>query len=374
MPAIEDEFPLDPDVVLLNHVSFGVPTTRMMQYAEQVRRRIEGDAAWFLADGLIEELRAQRDAAAGFLGAPPGNFALTMNATEASAAVASSLGRRRGLRVAMLDTEYPSVIRAWQIAAGEHGGSVQLVRSGLPVASGEEVVDAFERQIEGPLDVVVASFVTSPTALVLPVREIVKWAGGRGAISVIDAAHTPGHLDVNLGGLGAAVVYGTLHKWLPVPRPLGFLYVADELRDRIRPAAVAIGWDDGFAERFAWRGTWDPTPALCFSAGFDQWREWQSDGLLAHAGRMADVVSERLTALGLEPTGSTTLVAPRFRAFQVPELTEDELRKLLDAARVRAWVGATPSGATLIRVATHVYTTDDHVRRLVGALAIQPTA
>ncbi|MGN6475361.1 MAG: aminotransferase class V-fold PLP-dependent enzyme, partial [Mycobacteriales bacterium] len=207
------------------------------------------------------------------------------------------------------------------------------------------------------------------TALVLPVREIVEWAAERGAISVIDAAHAPGHLDVNLSDLGAPVVYGTLHKWLPVPRPLGFLHVADELRDRIRPAAVAIGWDEGLAERFAWRGTWDPAPALCFSAGLEQWRRWQSDGLLAHAEQMADVVSERLTAGGLEPTGSAPLLAPRFRAFRVPELRGQELRKALDDAKVRAWVGVAPSGATLIRVATHVYTTDDHVARLVDAVA-----
>lgn len=368
MAETSAEFPIDPSVVLLNHASFGVATTRTMALAERLRRRIEGDAAWFLADGLIDGLRAERGVAAGFLGAPADNLALTMNATEASAAVASSLGRRRGLRVAMLDIEYPSVIRAWQVAAGEHGGSVQLVRTSLPVTSAAEVVAAFDRQIAGRLDVVVASVVTSPTALVLPVREIAQWAGARGAMTVGDAAHAPGHIDLDLTDLGAAVVYGTLHKWLPVPRPLGFLYVADELREEIRPAAVAIGWDDSFTERFAWRGTWDPAPALCFSAALEQWREWQSNGRLAHARRMADLVSGRLIAAGLEPAGATPLLAPQLRAFRVPGPGEDQLRKVLDQAGVRAWAGTAPSGETLMRVATHIYTSEDHIRRIVAAI------
>lgn len=368
VPGIADDFPFDDETVLLNHASFGVPTTRMMAIAEQTRRRIERDAAGLLSGPLLAELQVELAAAAAFLAAPADRLALTMNATEGASAVASSYGRRGRPRVAMLDSEYPSVIRAWQVAAGAHDGSVQLVHLEPPVASDDDVLTAFEEQVDGPLDVVVASLVTSPTALRLPVEQIARWASERAAVTIVDAAHGPGHLHFTVADLGASVVYGTLHKWLPVPRPLGFLYAAEYLVDTLRPAMVALDWDAGFAERFAWRGTWDPAPALCFSAALEQWRTWRTDGLLANAERMADVLSERLSASGLQPTGAGSLLPPRLRGFVVPRTTEDELRVALDHAGVRAWAGVSPAGQTLLRVATHVYTTDEHVQRLVDAV------
>jgi isopenicillin-N epimerase len=366
--GIADEFPFDDGIVLLNHASFGVPTIRTMAVAEHARRRIERDAAGLLAGPLMDDLRLELACAADFLAAPPDRLALTMNATEGAAAVASSLARRGPVRVAMLDSEYPSVVRAWQVAAADHGGSVQLVRLEAPVCSDDEVLDALDRQVEGRLDVVVASLVTSPTALRLPVEQIARWASQRGAVTVVDAAHGPGHIDMPVDELGASVVYGTLHKWLPVPRPLGFLYAADGLVDVLRPAMVALDWDDGFAERFAWRGTWDPAPALSFCAALEQWLSWQRDGLLATAERMAAVLSEQLVGCGLQPTGAGSLLPPRLRGFLVPDTTEDELRAALGDAAVRAWTGVSPAGHTLLRVATHVYTTEDHVQRIVDAV------
>lgn len=369
MPGAAEEFPIDPDIVPLNHASFGVPTTRLLAAAEQTRRRIERDAAGLLDGSLSDELRAESAVAAQFLVAPSDSLALTMNATEAASAVAASLGRRRRLHVAMLDSEYPSVIRAWQVASEMHGGSVQLVHLDRSIGSPDDVLSEFERQVDDARDVIVISLVTSPTALVLPVRRIAHWASDYGAVTVVDAAHGPGHVDFGVTDFGASVVYGTMHKWLPVPRPLGFLYAADDLRDVLRPATVAMHWDEGFAERFAWRGTWDPAPALCLSAALDQWRTWQADGSLGNAERMADLLSQRLSACDLEATGARPLLAPRLRAFRVPGVTPEGLRAALDDARVRAWVGVSPSGHTLLRVATHVYTTEDHVRRLVDAVA-----
>lgn len=369
MSGIVDEFPFDSEIVLLNHASFGVPTTHLLDVAEQTRRRIERDAAGLLtSQSLLDELRVQLASAADFLAAPRDGLALTMNATEGSSAVAMSLARRGASRVALLETEYPSVIRAWQVAAAMHGGSVQLVSLRTPVRSADDVVAEFDEQVDGPVDVVVASLVTSPTALRLPVERIAEWASARGAVMVVDAAHGPGHLDLGVANLGAAIVYGTLHKWLPVPRPLGFLYATGDLRDDVRPAAVPLYWDDGFAERFAWRGTWDPAPALCFSAALEQWRSWQSDGLLARAERMADLLADQLAGCGMQPTGTGPLLPPRLRGFVVPGVTEDELRAALDRVGVRAWLGVAPSGQTLLRVATHVYTTEDHLRRLVAAV------
>jgi isopenicillin-N epimerase len=361
-------FPLDPGVVHLNPASFGLPTVAMMAATERIRHRIERDAAAYLAGPIVTELRAEAAGVERLLAAPSGSIALVANTTEASSAVAFSLARTGRLRVAMLDTEYPAVIRAWQVAVAGGGGSVQVVRLGLPLGGGDDVLDALERQLPGEFDLLVVSLVTSATALLLPVSRLAAWASTRGARTVVDAAHGAGHVELRPSELGAAAVFGTLHKWLPVPRPVGFLWLAEDLRDVVRPAAVGIGWDDELFDRFAWRGTWDPAPALCIAPAIEQWQQWRAAGRLDRARRMADRAATRLTALGLEPTGGDTLLPPRLRAFLVPNVNPETLNDSLERAAVRTWLGSSATGVTLLRIATHVYTDEPDLDRLVEAV------
>ena len=362
-------FPLNPDVVPLNHASFGLPTTALMTRAEQIRRHIEEDAAGYLAGPIIDDLREQAIAIESFVGARPGTLALVANSTEAASSIAASLTRGRAMRAVLLDSEYPSVIRAWQVATAASGGTVQLVSVPLPVRSATDVLAALDAQVAGEFDVLVVSLIASSTALHLPIRRIAAWAATRGSTTVVDAAHGAGHVDLRVEDLDAAVVFGTLHKWLPVPRPAGFLWAASEQsRDLIRPAAVAIGWDEPLLERFSWRGTWDPSSALCLTDALAQWQQWQDDGTHARAQRMADHAAQRLSAIGLVPTAAPELLAPRLRSFIVAGLSTDELDTALDKGAVRAWVGSAASGETLLRIATHGYTTDEHIDRLVDVI------
>ncbi|HZZ95594.1 MAG TPA: aminotransferase class V-fold PLP-dependent enzyme, partial [Jatrophihabitantaceae bacterium] len=215
------EFPLDPDVVPLNHASFGLPTTALMRRAEAIRRRIERDAARYLAGPMLADLREQAAAVESFVRARPGTLALVANSTEASSSVAASLTRDRRMRVVLLDSEYRSVIRAWQVATAATGGVVELVSIPLPVARADDIVAALDAATSGEFDTLVVSLIASSTALRLPVGRIAEWAATRGAITVVDAAHGAGHVDLCVADLGAAIVFGTLHKWLPVPRPVG---------------------------------------------------------------------------------------------------------------------------------------------------------
>jgi isopenicillin-N epimerase len=374
VPAREQsEFPLDPDIVPLNHASFGVPTTALMTHADHVRRRIERDAAHYLAGPMLAELRTQAAAIASFVGAGPDTLAVVANSTEASSAVAVSLARDRAARVVLLDSEYSSVIRAWQVATAASGGSVQLVSIAVPVKSEADVLAALDSQVSGDFDFLVVSLIASSTALRLPVPRIARWAATRGAHTVVDAAHGAGHVGLRVDNLEAALVFGTLHKWLPVPRPVGFLWASDQFRDVIRPAAVALRWDDSLVERFTWRGTWDPASALCLTDALAQWQLWEADGAHARAEQMADHATQRLVALGLIPTGSRELLAPRLRSFIIPGIGKDKLDEALDDAAVRAWVGTTVTGETLLRIATHVYTTDEHIDRLVQTVGAAAT-
>lgn len=363
-------FPFDPARTHLNHASFGVPTLAALDRAERERRRIDADAARGLGPELLPRLREAADAAGGLLGAAPGTLALVANSTEGSAAVTASLPLRARDVVVLLDGEYPSVVRGWQVRAAAVGAQVRLAHLALP-ATADGVLDALDAAApHGPVRVVVASAVTSSTALELPLAAIGGWAADRGAWFVVDAAHVAGHVALDVTALGAAAVFGTLHKWLPVPRGVGFVWAAPALRDVVRPAVVTHAWDaTDVVERFGWRGTWDPASALGLPAAIEEHAGWGRDGHRGRAATMADLASARLAAAGLVPTAPAGLLPPQLRAFIVPGVTREDLDAARGEAGLDAWTGLGTAGETVLRIATHVYTDESDLDRLLAVLA-----
>lgn len=190
----------------------------------------------------------------------------------------------------------------------------------LPFAGTEQLLAQLDTHVTGPVTYLQASLVTSSAAIRLPVTELAAWVGRRGGRMIIDAAHGPGHIPLAPGLWGAAAVFGTLHKWLPAQRTVGFLSVAPEFVDRIRPAEVSLTWDShDLVERFSWPGTFDPAPRLALHTAIDQWAAWRADGLLDHAMYLADTATELLTAAGAASRGRRF----RFRSCAVPGARAD---------------------------------------------------
>jgi isopenicillin-N epimerase len=365
IPQRAAEFGFDPALVQLNHASFGAPTRAALDRLHAEHLRIEHDTAARLLHGLADDLAPVRRLVAGLLGADEDQVALVANATEASGALATSLPLAAGETVALLDAEYESVLRAWQERCARTGARLVVLRTPVP-ATADALVAAFDRLPAGTRYVVVSA-VTSSTALKVPVREVVRLVTAQGAEVLLDAAHVVGHEPLDVAGSGALAAFGSLHKWLPVPRSSGFLWLAPQVLDVVRPAAVALHYDEDLAARFAWRGTWDPAPALGLPEAVREWQGWGEAGDLRRAAALADVATEQLAAAGWEPTGSESLRPARLRAFVVPA-SLDRLRTAAQAAGVRLWPGTAPDGRTLARLATHVWTDESDVAR-AAALA-----
>ncbi len=360
-------FGLDLGLTYLNHASFGAPSRAALLRATAEREAIERDTASALGPALDERLREQAGRLAGRLGSEPGSVALVGNATEANAALATSMHLAPGDHVLLLDVEYPSVLRAWQVACERAGAVLDVVPLPLPVTT-ERVLAAVEGA-HPATRVMVLSAITSATAAALPVRAVAGLCRARGTTLVVDAAHVVGHVPLDVAGLGADAVFGSLHKWLPAPRPVGFLWLADHLRDRVRPAAVSLTWDsDDLVTRFGWRGTWDPAPALGLADAITEHDGWRRDGLVRGAEDLADVLAEGLSARGLRPTAEGDLLPPRLRAFLADGVDLTCLRAALDDAAVRAWSGTAADGTTVLRVSTHVYNDPADLRPLLAAL------
>lgn len=361
IPQRAAEFAFDPALVQLNHASFGAPTRAALDRLAQEHARLERDTALRLGDGLADDLAPVRRLVAGLLGAAEAQVALVANATEASGALATSLPLERGDAVALLDVEYESVLRAWRERCSRSGARLAVLPTPVP-ATEDSLLTAFERLPAGTRYVVVSA-VTSSTALRVPVREVVRLAAARGAGVLIDAAHVVGHEPPDVAACGALAAFGSLHKWLPAPRSSGFLWLAPSLVDVVRPAAVALRYDEDLAARFAWRGTWDPAPALGLPEAAREWHAWDQAGDLHRAAALADAATDELEAVGWRPTGAVALRPARLRAFVVPAPL-DRLRAAAEASGLRLWSGTAPDGRTLARLATHVWTDESDVARL----------
>lgn len=361
------DFPLEPGLTHLNHASYGCPTMAAMDRAEAQRRRIERDSAVALGPRLIEELTRQADVVAGFIGAEPGSVALVENTTAAAAALWSSLPWSPRTRVLVLDVEYASVIRGLQVACARVGAEFIVAPVALPVTE-DAILGALDAAEPTPT-VVVMSAVTSSTAIAMPLAAVAQWCGERGAQLIVDGAHTVGHVPLDVASLGAASVFGSLHKWLPVPRSVGFLWLEPALRDVVRPAEVSLNWDsDHLAHRFGWRGTWDPAAALGLGDALAELGAWESAGDLERATTVANLIAKAMRGLGLSETTGEGGVPPRLRSFLLAGVDLNALRASLDAAGVRAWSGLAADGVTLLRISTHVYNDDGDVGPVIEAV------
>jgi isopenicillin-N epimerase len=366
-----DEFPMSPDLVMLNHASFGLMTTSIMRNAERERAALELDSLALIdVESLAPRLRQIAARAAQHFGLEEHAFALTENATSGAAAIMRSLPLSGDSCVAVLSTEYASITRGWQVRCEEAGARFIPITVPTPLSSTEQLIDAIEDQVRAEVTIAQVSLISSSTAIAFPVRELASWFRDRGATVVLDAAHGPGHVPLHPVEWGVAAMYGTMHKWLPTPRPIGFLWLDDELGKVVRPAVVSLTWDaPHLVERFAWPGTYDPTPRLCLEAAIHEWARWESAGDLRRCEALACYASERLARAGASATSSDAFLPPRMRAATLPRVSLEDLRVRLEVAGIRAFTGYGPSGETTLRVATHVYNEESDIERVCDVVA-----
>ncbi len=289
MSDLRSEFLLRPDVVFLNHGSFGACPRPVFDEYQRLQRELEAEPVDFLhtARTLPGRLAAARAELAAFVGAQRDDLVFVPNATWGGNVVARSLRLSPGDEVLTTDHEYGAMERTWTFACEKAGAS--LVRSRLPLPLGEPqaAVDAVWRGVGSRTRVLVISHITSPTALVLPVAELVRRAREQDILTFIDGAHAPGQVPLDLDALGADFYTGNCHKWLLSPKGAGFLHVRRDRQDMIEPLAVSWGWradqpgPSRFVDEHDWTGTRDPSACLSVPAALAFRREHDWDRVMA---------------------------------------------------------------------------------------------
>ena len=376
---------LDPEIANLNTGSFGPLPRVVFERVTQLRRRLAEEPMDFFVRQSPPLLWAARERLAGFLGADPRRLVFTVNVTAAINIVAASLCLAAPGEILMTDHEYGAMQWCWERAAQRLG--LRLRTFPLPKRPREpgDIVEAMQSAITERTRLLFFSHVLSPTGMVLPARPMCAEARRRGVLTVIDGAHAPAMIPLDLGDLGCDFYGGNGHKWLLAPTGSGFLYVGPGNEDRVQPLQVSWGWHrrpeqpderDEFGStpriRFLeFEGVRDPCPWLAVPAAID-FQEGLGWPAVRHRIReLGNYVRERLGRVaGLElATPAHPDMCGAMTAFHLPAGIEAPgLRQALwERHRIEAPIIERREGL-LIRVSTHFYNTEEEVDRLADAL------
>lgn len=255
-------FLLDPDICFLNHGSFGATPEELLQVQDKWRRELEREPIDFLARKLPERLNQARAAVADFIGAAPDGLVFVQNATAGVNAVLSSLCLGDGDTILTTNHRYDAVRFTLDRWATQRGAKVIEAEVPFPIASHDDVLQAVGRAWTEDVRLLVVDHIASPTALIFPVAKLVEMARERGVPVLIDGAHAPGQIDLDIMALGADFWVGNLHKWLCAPKGTAVLCVAAAWRHRVHPPVTSHGYALDLQARFDWCGTFDPSAWL----------------------------------------------------------------------------------------------------------------
>lgn len=379
---------LDPKVVFLNHGSFGACPRSVQQYQQTLRDRIERQPVEFYVRDLEAFLDDARQTLADYINCPVNDLAWVPNITSGVNAVIRSLRFAPGDELLLSNHEYNACRNAFEFVAQRDGAKVVVADVPFPSQGFDEAHNAIMSAVTERTRIVILDHVTSQTGLIMPLDTLIPALRERGIQTLIDGAHAPGMIDLDLMALGADYYTANCHKWICAPKGAGFLYVRPELQGDIRPTVISHGANSKRTDRskflieFDWPGTWDPTAVLCVPEALRALESYLPGGWPAvrdHNHQLAVAGRELLCeALGIAPPcpaemlGSLACVPLPDSSGPPPtsSLYGDPLQdKLLQRWNIEIPIIPWPAHPKrLIRISAQLYNELSHYELLANAL------
>jgi isopenicillin-N epimerase len=379
---------LDPGITFLNHGSFGACPLPVLAAQRRLRERMEREPVRFFLQELPQLLDSARRELAAFVGADPQDLVFVPNATYAVNSVLRSLELNPNDELLTTDHEYNACKNALEFIASRRGAVVVTAAVPFPIRSPDQVVAAVIDSVTPRTRLALIDHVTSPTGLVFPVADLVSRLEERGVDTLVDGAHAPGMLSLDVKAIGAAYYTGNCHKWLCAPKGAAFLVTRDDRQSALRPLAISHGANSPRKDRsryqteFDYTGTDDPTPFLSvpeairfmgslFPGGWNQVMQRNRQLALEARGILS-------RALDCEPPCPASMIGS-LSALPIPDgpprpgpspRCRDPIQdRLLDRFGIEVPIISWPQPPRrLLRVSAQVYNRTEHFEQLASAL------
>lgn len=380
MSSLADLFLLDPDVVFFNHGSFGATPRPVFESYQRWQRELERQPVHFIKRRLKPALDEARAALAAFLHTSVDNVVFVTNATLGMNIVIRSLDLGPDDEVLTTDQEYGAINNTWNYMAGKRGFRYINQHVPFPATTREDFVEALWQGVTPRTKVISISHITSPTALILPVEEVCRRAREAGILTVIDGAHAPGQIPLDLDALGADYYVGNCHKWLCAPKGSAFLCAHPDRQRDLEPLIVSHGWgrtaDDParFAEWHQFQGTRDCAAFLAVPDAIRFQEEHHWDQVRAECHALAGYAKARiLEQFDLEPLQPETpawyaqMVVIPLPGQDAGNVADNVYQRLLDEYRIEVPIFSVQEHL-LMRLSIQAYNTREQLDYFVEAL------
>ena len=280
---MKELYHLDPSITFLNHGSFGACPKPVFEVYQNWQRKLEQQPVEFMAIKVYDFLEEARHALGDYVGCHGDDLIFVTNPTTAVNTVIRSLDLGLDDEVLMTDMEYGSLVRTWEHYAQDKGFSIVQQFTPVPLTTHEDYIEHFWKAVTERTKIIYLSEITSSTGLILPVDAICKKAKEAGIMTIVDGAHVPAHIPLNIAEMDPDVYVGACHKWLSAPKGSSFLYVKKSLQETIEPLIISWGSEvdpspSPFIYESQYQGTWDPSAFLTVPAAiqFQQEHDWNS--------------------------------------------------------------------------------------------------
>jgi isopenicillin-N epimerase len=364
-------FLLNPEVAFFNHGSFGACPKPVFDDYQHWQRELEWQPIEFLGRRREQLINEARSKLSEYINTPIDNLIFVVNATQGINTVARSLDLKPGDEILTTNHEYGAINKTWQFVCQQTGAKVVQHHITLPVTTHEAFVEAFWEDVTARTRVISMSHITSPTALIFPIAMICQRAREAGILTVIDGAHAPSQLELDMEAIGADFYSGNCHKWLCAPKGSGFLYARAEHHEGIEPLVISHGWvpEGTFASQNEWYGTRDIAPFLSVPAAIAFQSEHNWSGVRARCHAAAVELHNRLCEVtGLQPIAADLdMWFSQMIAIPMPRGRLWEISKALWEQNIVVSGGAIDED-NFMRVSIQGYNTQTDIDRLFNGI------
>ena len=239
---LKKQFQLNPEYTYLNHGSFGACPIPIFEEREKWQKELEFQPVSFIERNALGYLGKSRESLSEYVHCDKDDIVYFPNPTTAMNMVIRSLDLNEGDEVLSSSHEYGAVERTWKFMSIKRGFKYTSIDIPLPFNK-DDFIDKFQKNISNNTKVIFLSHITSPTGIVFPIKEICKLASSLNIMVIIDGAHAPAQIDLNLSTLGADIYTGACHKWMLCPKGVSFLYASKKVQDLLEPLIVSWGWE-----------------------------------------------------------------------------------------------------------------------------------